>query len=314
MTIGIALSPFTLNNSDNAVDAAVAFGREAVAAGLSSVWFGQLFGQDSIAVAGTVGRELPELEVGTSVVPIGGRHPLVVAGQAQTAQATAHGRFTLGVGTGGRAAAESAFGITFDRPIAYLREFLTALQQLLETGTADLHGEILTAAPPFPADVAGARPRVPVLVAAMGPQALRVAGELADGTLPYLIGPQVLAKHIVEPINAAAERAGRPRPRIAVMVTAVVTSDVEAARAQAEQSMAFYDEVPSYRRVIELSGVRRAAELAVIGDEETVAARIAEFFDAGATDVIVASTDLNGDADRLRTWRLLGELNSKPRA
>ncbi|RJO69206.1 TIGR03564 family F420-dependent LLM class oxidoreductase [Nocardia panacis] len=308
MTLGISLSPFTLNNSDNAVDAAVTAGREAAAAGVRSVWLGQLFGPDSIAVAGILGREVPELEVGTSVVPIAGRHPLVVAGQAQTAQAASHGRFTLGIGTGSRAMAEAAFGGSFDRPIAHLREFLTALRPLLETGTADLHGEIFTAAPPFSAEVAGAKPPVPVLVSALGPQTLRVAGELADGTMPYLVGANALNEHIVEPLRAAAARAGRPTPRVIALVPALVTSDVAAATAAAEESMAFYDKIPAYRRVLEKSGVQRAAQLAVLGDEDTVAAALEAYFAAGATEIVVANSDLTTEADRLRTLALVGEL------
>jgi F420-dependent oxidoreductase-like protein len=309
MTVGIALSPFALDATDNAVDAAVAYGREAVAVGLSSVWFGQTFSHDSIAVAGILGREVPELEVGTSAVPITGRHPLLISSQAQTAQAAAHGRFTLGLALGTQAHAQAAFGVSHDRPITRLREFLTALRSLLDTGAVDFHGETLTAATPLPGAVAGAKPSVPVLVAAMGPQALRVTGELADGTLPFLVGPQALSRHIVAPINEAAERAGRPRPRIAVLVPGVVTADVEAARKAAVAQMGFYDEIPSYQRIIELSGVSSAADLAVIGDEQTIAARVAEYFEAGATDVVLSQTDLTTVDDRQRTWQVVGELN-----
>ncbi|TQM26098.1 TIGR03564 family F420-dependent LLM class oxidoreductase [Nocardia bhagyanarayanae] len=308
MSIGVALGPSALDTSENAVDAAVDFGRQAVEAGLSSLWFGQQFSHDTIAVATVVGREVPQLEVGTSAVPIPARHPLFVASQAQTAQAAAHGRFTLGLGLGAAAFTEPVFGIDYDRPIARLREFLTVLRDVFHTGSVDFHGETLTAATPFAAAVAGATPPVPVLVAAMGPQALRVTGELADGTLPFLVGPRALGEHIVEPITAAAERAGRPRPRIGVLVPGVVTADIEGARAKAVAHTAFYDDIPSYRRIVELSGVRRAADLVVIGDEAAIAARVAEYFDAGATDVIFTQTDLTTPEDQRRTWRVLGEL------
>ncbi|QBS44171.1 TIGR03564 family F420-dependent LLM class oxidoreductase [Nocardia sp. CS682] len=309
MSIGISLSPFSLDATDNVVDAAVAAGRQAAAAGLSSLWFGQTFSHDSVVLSAVVGREVPELAVGTSAIPISARHPLLIGGQAQTAQAATHGRFTLGLALGTQAFTEPAFGVTYDRPIARLREFLTALHDVLGSGTVDFHGETLTAVAPLPTAVAGAQPTVPVLVAAMGPQALRVTGELADGALPFLVGPKALADHIVAPLTKAAERAGRPAPRIVAMVPGVVTDDVDGARAEAEVQSAFYNDIPSYRRIIELSGVSRAAELVVIGDEQIVADRVAEYFEAGATDVVFAQTDLTTPADQQRTWQLLGELN-----
>ncbi|MBF6221288.1 LLM class flavin-dependent oxidoreductase [Nocardia abscessus] len=176
------------------------------------------------------------------------------------------------------------------------------------TGTVDFHGETLTAAAPLSAAVSGARPAVPILVAAMGPQALRVTGELADGTLPFLIGPKALAEHVVAPLATAAERAGRPAPRITVLVPGVVTADVEAARAAVIAQTAFYDDIPSYARVIELSGASRAADLVVIGDEELIASRVAEYFAAGATEVVFSQTDLTTPQDQRRTWEVLGDL------
>lgn len=309
MSIGIALAPSALDQSDNAVDSAIAQARTAAAAGLASVWTGQTFSNDAITLAALFGRAVPEIAVGSSVVPVPGRHPLLVASQAQTAQAATGGRFTLGLGLGARALSERAFGGSFDRPALRLREFLTALRAILDTGEVDFHGETLTAANPLPTAVAGARPTVPVLVAAMGPAALRATGELADGTVPFLVGPSALAEHIVAPLTAAATAAGRAKPRVVAVVPGVITADVATAQAAAAAKTAFYDSIPSYRRVIELSGVERAAELVVIGDEEHIAATVADYFAAGATEVIFAQTDLTTPEDQLRTWRLLGELN-----
>ncbi|HVW44246.1 MAG TPA: TIGR03564 family F420-dependent LLM class oxidoreductase [Amycolatopsis sp.] len=302
MTIGVALAE---TEPYNYVDAIVDKARTAAESGLKSAWFGQRSDYDSPGLAAIVGREVPGLEVGTAAIPVVGRHPLLVASQAQTAQAATHGRYHLGLAVGSELAA-AGFGLPFDRPIARLREFLTALRALLETGTADHHGELLTVTPPMPTRVAGADPRVPVLVAAMGPQALRVAGELADGILPYLAGPKTLADHIVPALTKAAATP----PRIVAFVPGVVTSDVDATRKNAVRQLAFYERIPSYQRVIGLEGATRAAELAVIGDEETVAAQVKRYFDAGATEVVFTTTDLAGEADQLRTWRLLGELVS----
>ncbi|WEB44940.1 LLM class F420-dependent oxidoreductase [Streptomyces yunnanensis] len=305
MTVGVALNPI---DPTNQIDASVQLAREAAAAGLRSVWFGQTFGADSPQLAAIAGREVPGLHVGTSAIPVFGRHPLVVSSQAQTAQAATHGRYHLGLALGTKLLTEGGFGIPFERPIAHLREFLTALRQLTETGSADFHGELLTATTPVPARVPGAESGVPLLVAAMGPQALRVSGELADGILPYLAGPRALAEHIVPAVTAAAEAAGRPAPRIVALVNGVVTDDVEAVRAKVAENLRFYEQVPSYARSIELSGGRRAVDVAVIGDEKAVAAEVQRYRDAGATEVVFVGTEVAGDADRRRTWELLGTL------
>ncbi|MFJ5678016.1 LLM class F420-dependent oxidoreductase [Streptomyces sp. NPDC093097] len=305
MNVGVALNPTAPANQ---IDASVRLAKEAAAAGLRSAWFGQTFGADSPQLAALVGREVPELHVGTSAIPVFGRHPLPVSSQAQTAQAATHGRYHLGLALGTRLLTETGFGLPFERPVARLREFLTALRQLLETGSADFHGELLTATTPIPARVPGAESGVPVLVAAMGPQALRVSGELADGVLPYLAGPRALAEHIVPAVTAAAEAAGRPAPRIVALVPGMVTDDVEAVRATFTENLAFYEQIPSYARVIGLSGGRRAGDIAVIGDEEKVAAEVQRYRDAGATEVVFSLSEIAGDADRHRTWKLLGEL------
>lgn len=300
MTLGIAL---TASDSGNYIDQIVAQARSVAELGIGAVWLGQRMSYDSPTLAAIVGRELPGLHVGTSAIPVVGRHPLLVSSQAQTAQAAAHGRYHLGLAVGSTLAA-SAFGTSFDRPITRLREFLTALRELLDTGTSSFHGELLTVTPPLPTTVPGAEPRVPVLVAAMGPQALRVTGELADGILPNLAGPKTLSNHIVPAITKASQT----KPRIVALIPAIVTSDIESTRTTAIQQLAFYEQYPSYRRVIELEGLSRAGELALIGNEETVAAGIQRYYDAGATEVVLTTTGLAGPHDQHRTWALAGAL------
>ncbi|MET7640194.1 LLM class F420-dependent oxidoreductase [Streptomyces sp. NPDC005438] len=305
MTTGVALNA---SDAGNQVDASVRLAHEAAAAGLRSAWFGQTFGADSPQLAALVGREVPGLRVGTSAVPVFGRHPLPLSSQAQTAQAATHGRYSLGLALGTKPLTEAGFGIPYERPIRRLREFLTALRQLTETGTADFEGELLTARTPMSARVPGAEGGVPLLVAAMGPQALRASGELADGILPYLAGPRALDEHIVPAVTAAAEAAGRPAPRIVALVYGVVTDDVDSVREKAAEQLAFYERFPSYARAIGLSGAERAVEVAVIGDEATVTAEVRRYRDAGATEVVFSGTEIAGESDRLRTWELLGEL------
>jgi F420-dependent oxidoreductase-like protein len=308
VTIGV--TPFGSNSligGANLVDTAVERARQAMTAGINTLWFSQQFEYDSISLAGLVGREVPEITVGTAVVPIQGLHPLFVSEQAQTAQAATHGRFTLGLGLGWDRQARDLLGVTHDRPAQRLREFLSALQPALGKGSVDYHGELVTAVAPHTA-TPGAQPAVPVLVGAMGPRALKVTGELADGTIAFLASPDVIAEHIVPVINAAAREAGRPAPRLVAMIPAIVTDNVAAARAAFEQEFAIFDRIPSFIRLAALAGASRAADLGVCGDEETVASAIRRYLAAGVTEVIACRTNLLGDESRLRTWQLLGAL------
>ncbi|MGY0019873.1 TIGR03564 family F420-dependent LLM class oxidoreductase [Streptomyces sp. YJ-C3] len=305
MTVGVTLDT---SGTNLLIDDVVRQAREARASGLSSLWFGQTLGYDSPTLAALVGHAVPDIRLGTSAIPVFGRHPLLVASQAQTAQAATGGRYHLGLALGTKLVTEGAFGLPFERPVARLREFLTALRHLVETGQADFEGELITARTPLPAVVPGAEPPVPLLVAAMGPQALRVSGRLADGILPYLAGPRALEEHIVPEVTRAAEEAGRPAPRIVAFVPGVVTPDPDALRPRLHEQLSFYAQIPSYARVVELSGHSHPADLAVVGDEKHLADAVRRYRDAGATDVVVSVTEADGDESRLRTWEVLGEL------
>ncbi|CAJ64036.1 Oxidoreductase [Frankia alni ACN14a] len=289
---------------------------EAAEAGVDTVWFSQGLDIDAITVSALVGREVPGIGIGTAAVPMYQRHPLVTAAQARTAQIATDGRFLLGIGLGNRAVVEDAFGVPFERPIRHLRDYLRVLRSVFETGAADVQGPTVTARLPTTSPTGprtGVTPAIPLLVAAMGPQALRAAGELADGTLPYLAGPRTLAESIVPTIVGAARAAGRPAPTIAVGVPAAVTADVAGTRAHAERTLAAYGNVPSYRAVLDAEGAIHPADLALIGDEDAVAAGIRRYLDAGATDVRISPAAFRTDDDRLRTWRLVGELARRAR-
>jgi len=306
MTIGIAL-PAGVEPTGNAVDTYVELATEAATIGLSSVWFSQRFDADALSLAAVIGNRVPGIAVGTSVVPITPRHPLVVAAQANTASAASHGRFTLGLGLGAPSLLEQGYGVRVERPIRNLREYLAVLDELFECGTVDLVGDTLVARTPRPAALAGAT-RPSVVVAAMGPQALRVTGELADGTLPYLAGPRALAELIVPTITEAATRAERPAPRVVVALTAVVTDDVAPLRAQLSEQLAFSTSVPSYRTVLDREGVTDPVDLEVVGDEEVLAAAVERYRDAGATELVLTNTAAGGEAARRRTWTAAAQL------
>jgi F420-dependent oxidoreductase-like protein len=310
MSIGVALPTdhTRLSGAANSVETLIGQVKELAAAGLTSAWFTQRFDHDAITVAALAAREVPDINIGTAIVPIYPRHPIAISMQAQTAQAASHGRFTLGIGASLKSFVEQTYGIAPHPRIRHLREYLAALRDLFETGAVDLHGETLVAKTSMPTSVPGARPRVPVLVAAAGDLALRAAGELADGALPILSGPRTLAEYTVPALDRHAEAAGRPAPRIAAIVSGVVTADVAGARARAEENMAFYGGIPAYRAALDREGVTNPAQLVAIGDEELIAKQVAEYFEAGATELVYTQTAIGSEEDERRTWELLGEL------
>jgi F420-dependent oxidoreductase-like protein len=263
------------------------------------LWLGQQLDYDAISLAAVIGTAIPTVAVGTSVVPINPRHPLIVAAGAQTAQAATHGKFSLGLGLGVSFLEESVFGITTSNTVQRLREFLTVLRAIQEDRTVNFHGSQLTAVDPsmLPVALAGATP-FPLYVAAMGPRALRVTGELADGTLPANAGPRTIEGFIAPTIAQAAADAGRPPPRINAIVGVAVTGDVDAARAAAATRLAVYDSIPSYQKVFAREGVSSAIDLAVIGPAEMVSRRLKSYLDAGATDLTLLP--LQTEPDQLR--------------
>jgi F420-dependent oxidoreductase-like protein len=299
MTIGVTLPAGDTDSSPNLVDELIDQTRQAAEAGLKSVWFSQLpLSQDAVTVAALAGREVPGIEVGTSVVPTYPRHPLLVASAAQTAQAATGGRFTLGIGLGSKGFLGPVYGVDYPPPIRHLREYLTVLRSAFAGETVDFEGETVTAKAPGPSTVGG---DVPIIVAAMGPQALKVTAELADGTLPFLAGPRALSELIV-PIMAGK--------RIIAAVPAVVTDEPDEVRKKAVEQMSFYGQIPSYRRILDAEGVGHAADLAIIGDEKTVLAGLQRYYDAGATDVLVSQTGIRSSEERRRTWEVVSSFGS----
>ena len=305
MTTGVVLNPSP--NAANAVDDVIDQARRAVEIGVRQVWFSQQFSHDAISLAGLVGAAVPGLGVGTFVVPINPRHPLIISTLAQTAQAAAHGNFSLGLGLGAKAIETEAFGTTWSNPAGRLREHLQVLRSIFDTGAVDYHGtEITCVAPDWPVALAGGTP-IPLYVAAMGPKALRVTGELADGTLPYLAGPRTLADFIVPTISGAAAAAGRPAPRIIAAVPVVVSDDEDEARRVANEELAFYESIPSYATVIAREKADKAGDLAAVGPATKVAAQLRRYLDAGATDLVLAPMRSDaGDPEHL--WEVAAAL------
>lgn len=302
MDFGVALQLDT--TATNSVHEVVERSRIAHAAGLDRVWLAQLPTTEALSLAPIIGTAVPGLSVGTSVVTLHPRHPLPVAVQARIAQAATVGGFTLGLGLGAPALDRDTYGVDDRRRIGRLKEFLEVAAHVRDGGRVDHEGDLFTARSSAPPLAGGDGFRL--LVAAMGPQSLAVAGRLADGILPNLAGPKVLRESIIPALAEAAERAGRPSPQVVALVPVVVTSEPDRVRALARERMAFYGDIPSYRAVLDREGLDHAADLALIGDESRVAEGLARFVEAGVTEFVFTQTDLGGPQDRLRTWEFAG--------
>lgn len=270
----------------------------AQAAGFESFWVSQVFGVDPIVALAAVGASVPRLrELGTSVVPLPGRHPLALAAQARTAQSAVDDRFTLGVGASHQMVAEGFFGESYRHAFSRTSEFLEALLPLLTGAPADVQGEHVVAKGWLTIDVEP----VPVLLAALGPRMLDLAGRLTAGTSVGSCGPRTIAKHIAPAINASAERAGRPPPRIVALVNVCISEDVDALRAHGRKQGAMYDSFASYRTALDREGVASGADLTVAGTPDDILEGLAAYAEAGATDVrllITSRTDQEREATR----------------
>lgn len=286
------------------VDDIIAAAVQAADQGFGSFWLPQIFGVDAITVAGAIGREVPGIELGTAVVPTYPRHPMMLAQQALTANVLAGGRFTLGIGLSHQMVIETIMGLSFERPARHMREYLSILGPLVREGSVAFTGETMSTQVGI--DVPGAQP-CPVLIAALGPKMLGLAGELADGTVTWMTGPETIGGHIRPTMDASAEAHGRPRPRVVAGVPVCVTADASAARERAAKVFQVYGILPSYRAMLDREGLDGPADLAVVGDEAAVRAGVARFADAGV-DTLAAVEFAASPDDRQATRDLLRNL------
>jgi len=289
--------------SSGPVDKLIGAARDAASAGYTSFWLPQVMGMDAMTALAVMGHEVPDIELGIAVVPTFPRHPIVMAQQALTTQAIIGGRLTLGIGLSHQPIIEGSYGYSFEKPVRHMREYLDALLPLVRDSTVSFAGETVTAR--IGLDVRGASP-VRVVLAALGPKMLELAGGRADGTVTWMTGPATLADHVIPTITAAAQAAGRPAPMIGAGFPVCVTDDVDAARANAAQTFAIYGTLPSYRAMLDREGAEGPGDVAIVGDEDAVAAQIAALGDLGVTDLVASIFGSKDERDR--TYAFLSTL------
>jgi 5,10-methylenetetrahydromethanopterin reductase len=265
--------------------------------GFASAWVSNIFGLDALTALAVAGSQVPGIELGTAVVPTYPRHPAVLAQQALTTATALDGRLTLGIGLSHKIVIEDMYGYSFGRPARHMREYLSILLPLLDGEQATFDGETMRASigltTPRPA-------RVPVLLAALGPQMLRLAGQRTDGTVLWMTGPATVRDYIVPTIRQAAQAAGRPSPRVVCLLPVCVTDDPDGARARANRVFSIYGQLPSYRAMLDKEGAEEPGDIALTGDENAVAGQIGALAEAGVTDFVAAQFSRGDDAERTR--------------
>ena len=236
----------------SSVDEVVSAAEKAAGAGFTSAWVANIFGVEALTAIAVAGREVPGIHLGSAVVPTFPRHPHALAQQALTTWDATRGHFTLGIGLSHQIVIETMFGLSFDKPARHMREYLSVLLPLLRDGGASFEGEHYRVHAPL--ERSGPEGGPPVLLAALAPVMLKLAGSLTDGTVTWMTGPATIADHIKPRLDAAAAEAGRPAPRIVSSLPVAVTADPDAARERAAQEFAVYGTLPSYQAMLEKEG------------------------------------------------------------
>jgi F420-dependent oxidoreductase-like protein len=282
--------------------------KRAEAAGYHSMWYPSAIGIDPLAAIAMAGAATERIELGTSILPTYSCHPSLMAQRAlATSLAMDRAGFTLGVGPSHQPVVEGMLGLSYDRPGTHSEEYLQVLAPLLRGEAVSFSGQEYRVNAPARGEPAHP---VPLLLAALGPRLLRVAGQLADGTILWMGIARAIETHVAPRIRAAAEAAGRPEPRIVAGLPIVVHDDVDEARSTAAQVFANYGVLPNYQRLLAHGGVSSPADAAIVGDEATVTAAVQGLFDAGATDYWAAIFPVGADraGSRNRTRALLDSL------
>ncbi len=277
--------------------------RQAAADGFASYWIPQAFGPDTLTIIAAVGQDSAPMRIGTAVIPTYPRHPQMLAQQALTVQQAIGDRLVLGIGPSHQVVIEGQWGMSFDKPIRHVREYLEILMPLLTTQKASVKGDTLTCR----AEIAVPGAPIPkVMVAALGPQLLKVTGRLCDGTITWMTGPNTIRTLTAPILSAAAEAAGRATPEVVSGFPICVTDDPAAARERAAKSFAMYGTLPSYRAMLDHEGYAGPADIAIVGGEGEVTERVAALKDAGVTTF--AASPFGSRDERARTNELLVSL------
>jgi F420-dependent oxidoreductase-like protein len=286
MRIGLMVGSDKERSREDRLTGLLEDGRTAEAQGFASFWFPQVPGYlDAMTAGALLGQVTERIEIGTAVVPIQTRHPLIMAQQALTTQVACSGRFSLGLGPSHHWIIADQLGLPYDRPARLVRDYLDVLTAAFKgPGTVDVDNDNYRVHSPI--DVTDSL-QTPILLAALGPTMLRMAGERAGGTILWMADERAIGDYVVPRITEAAAAAGKSETRIVAGVPVVLCSgrEVDDARAYASEVLGHADFSPNYVRLLEHGDAEDVGDTMAAGDEATVLARLQRYRDAGVTDL-----------------------------
>ncbi len=285
MQIGVMVGP-ERGRYNTKVERMMADARWADEAGLASVWVPQIPDDfDALTAATLIGLHTTRVEIGTAVVPVQPRHPVALAHQALSTQAVCEGRLTLGLGVSHHWIIDEMLGLPSGRPVATMGSYLDVLHPALAgPGMVDVENEMFRVHNPM--DITDIVP-TSVMIAALGPMMLRLAGERTDGTILWLADERAIGSHVAPTINGAAEAAGRRPPRIVAGVPICLCGDdeVDVAIDRANRVLSESEISPNYQKLLDHGDARAVGDILAAGSEASIEKRLRSFADAGATDV-----------------------------
>lgn len=291
MRIGIGVGE--LGNQAATVDSIVEQVRAAERDGFASAWFANIFGMDAMTACALAGRETKSIELGTAVVPTYPRHPVVMAQQALSTNAACRGRFRLGIGLSHQIVIESMLGLSWAKPYSHMKEYVAVLRGLFDEGNSNYKGDEYRVQAQVAVD-GGEAPSL--LIAALAPKMLALAGSQTDGTITWMTGAKTIGEHTGPRLREAAAKAGRKEPRLVCGLPIAVCEDEKAAREKASQVFQVYGYLPSYRAMLDREGAGGPADVAIVGDESAVGEQLDRLAEAGATDFLAAIFPVGDDA------------------
>jgi F420-dependent oxidoreductase-like protein len=267
-------------------------------ANFTSVWVPQVPDDfDALTAVTLMGGATSRIELATAVMPIQTRHPVAMAQQALANQAVCEGRFTLGLGPSHHWIVSDMLGLPYDRPARLVRNYLEVLAVALAgPGPVDVENDDFRVHNPL--DVTDIVP-TPVLLAALAPVMLRIAGELASGTILWMADERAIGEHVIPRLTTAADAARRPAPRVVAGVPVALcgAGEVDAARDWANRALGHAEFSPNYQRLLEHGDATDVGDLLAAGDEAAVVGRLESFRDAGVTDLAVRVLPFGPDRD-----------------
>ncbi len=299
MRLGLMIGPETRNYAGK-VDRLCEDARDADAAGFATAWIPQLPQDfDAMTAVALMGRETSRIELATAVVPLQSRHPIALGQQALSVQAVCGGRFSLGVGPSHHWIIDTMLGLPYEHPARLVEDYLDVFDAMFSgPGPVDVENERFRIHNPL--DVTDVAP-TPVLLAALGPVMLRIAGERTDGTVLWMADERAIAEHVVPRITKAASSVGRPSPRVVagVPVALCPPAEVDAARERANRILGHAEFSPNYQRLLEQGDATDVGDLAALGSEADVERRLRSYADAGTTDLSVRVLPVGHGRDEL---------------